>query len=138
MVMRLMLLVCALGVAAVPLAAQPRVDMRNTHERLICVVPIVGKGTPDDPRRPLFAPLPGKSPAADGIIAYSFQASDDGRFALVEFVARDRAGFKDILEDRRPEVKVFVKGVARRQDIEAEFRKHKKDFDLDRLGVSLP
>jgi hypothetical protein len=133
-----MLLVCALGAAAMPLAAQPRVDLRNTHERLICVVPLVGKGTPDDPRRPLFAPLPGKAPAADGIIAFSFQASDDGRLALVEFVARDRAAFKEILADRRPELRVFEKGRNPRDQIEAEFRQHKRDFNLDRFGVMLP
>jgi len=127
--------------AVSPLLAQPPVDMRNTHERIICVVPMVGAGTAADPRRPLYAPLPqrgsGAAPAS-GIVAFAFQASDDGRFALVEFVARDPAAFKSILEDRRADVKVFEKGKDRREDIENEFRKYKQRFDLDRFGVALP
>jgi len=121
-----------------PLLAQPRVDARNTHERLICVVPMIGAGTPEDPRRPLYAPLPGKTPRGSGIIGYAFQASDDGRFALVEFVARDRAALKPILEDRRAEVKVFEKGTHSRTAIETELRKFQKNFDLDRFGVRMP
>lgn len=124
-----------------PLLAQQRVNLRNTYERLICVVPMVGAGTPADPRRPLYAPLPpsrGVAPSRDGIIGFAYQVSDDGRFAIVEFVAHDRAGLKQILTDKSPDVKVFEKGKARREDIELELRKHKKDLDLDRLGVSLP
>ena len=81
----------ALGCIA---SAQHRVDPRNTYERAICVVTIVGKGTIQDPKRPQYAPWPptgAKSP--NGIIAFSHQVSDDGRLALVEFVARDRSAF---------------------------------------------
>ncbi len=102
---------------------------------------MVGRGTPDDPRRPLFAPLPrpGAAPSRDGIIAFSFQTSEDGKLALVELVAPNRAAFAAILADRRLDVKVFEKGKARRDDIEREFRKHKRDFQLDRFpGVSVP
>jgi hypothetical protein len=129
-----------IGLAA-PIFAQPPVDLRNTHERLICVVPMVGAGTPADPRRPLYAPLPQKRSGTEpptGILAFSYLASDDGRFALVEFVARDRAAFKEILEDRRADMKVFEKGAAKRPDIEAEFGKFRKNFDLDRFGVRMP
>jgi hypothetical protein len=121
--------------------AQQRVDLRNTYERLLMVVPMVGAGTYADPRRPLYAPLPparGVAPSRDGIIAFSYQISDDGRFALAEFVARDRAGFKQILSDQRADVKLFEKGKAKRADIEAEFRKHKKNFDFDRFGARVP
>jgi hypothetical protein len=117
------------------------VDPRNTYERLIMVVPMVGAGTYADPRRPLYAPLPparGVAPSRSGIIAFCYQISDDGRSALVEFVARDRSGFKQILEDRRSDVKIFEKGKAKRAEIEAEFRKYKKNFDFDRFGVSVP
>lgn len=121
--------------------AQRRVDPRNRYERLLCVVPMVGAGTMADPRRPQYAPLPparGAAPSRTGIIAFTFQPSDDGQNALVEFVARDRAAFQAILADTRPNVKIFEKGKARRSDIEAEFRKHKKNLDLDKFGVSLP
>ena len=124
-----------------PLVAQHRVDPRNMYERALCVVPMVGAGTPDDPRRPAYAPLPpspGSPPSADGIIGFTYQVSDNGKFALVEFVARNRAAFKELLADGNPEVKVFIKGKDKREDIDKEFKKHKKDFDLDKFGVSMP
>ena len=64
--------------------------------------------------------------------------SYNGKFALVEFVARNRAAFKELLADGNPEVKVFIKGKDKREDIDKEFKKHKKDFDLDKFGVSMP
>ena len=70
-----------------------------------------------------------------GIIAYAHQESDDGKFAIVEFVAADRAAFKEILEDLDPNIKTFVKGQANRTDIEAEFKKLKKNFTFDSLRV---
>ncbi len=133
-----------LFLAALPAALpQQRVNPRNVHERIWCVVPMVGSGTPEDPRRPLFAPVPGalgEQPSRDGIIAFTYQESDDGRFALAEFVALERAAFTEILaeRDRRADVKVFVKGEARRNDIEAEFRKWKRGFSFDRFGVRVP
>jgi hypothetical protein len=116
--------------------------MARTYERLLCIVPMVGGGTPEDPLRPMFAPLPettgeGEAPRG-GIIAFTAVASDDGQYALVEFVARDRSAFAPILEARRSGVRVFEKGKARRADILAEFRKHKRDFDLDRFEVRVP
>lgn len=57
----------------------------------------------------------------------------------MEFVARDRAAFAEILKDQdaRHDVKVFEKGKTRKADIAAEFSKHKKDFDPDHLGVNV-
>jgi hypothetical protein len=126
-----------------PALPQQPVNLRNTHERVLCIVPMVGRGTADDPRRPMFAPVRGRrgeAPSRDGIIAYTFQESDDGRYALVEFVALDRAAFAPILEekDRRVDMKVFVKGEASRADIETEFRSQKGSFDLERFRVNVP
>ena len=124
-----------------PMLAQQRVDARKTHERVLCVVPMVGSGTPDDPRRPQYAPLPSSSaapPAADGIIAFTFQVSDDGNLALAEFVALNRDAFRDLLADTNPNIKVFFKGKDKRSDIEAEFKKHKKDIDLNSFRVVVP
>ncbi len=122
-----------------PLRAQPRVDPRNTYERIVCVVPLIGQGTHDDPRRPLYAPVPGtQPPSGAGIIAFTSLASDDGKFAIVELVARDRAAFKDILAANRPDVKIFEKGKVKREDVERELRRYKKDLDLDRFGAMLP
>jgi hypothetical protein len=139
MVIRLVLVAAFL---CAPLAAQQRVDPRNMYERVLCVVPMVGAGTPDDPRRPQYAPLPpapGTPPSRDGIIAFSYQVSDDGMFALVELVAVDRKAFKEVLADVNPNVKAFVKGQHQRADIESEFKKLKKDFSLDKFpGAMVP
>jgi hypothetical protein len=124
--------------ASIPgLFAQHRVNPRNMYERLYLVVPMIGSGTTEDPRRPMYAPLPGEQ-APDGIVAFTFQESDDGQFALVEFVARDRAAFKAIFNDHHPQVKIFQRGKDRRDDVQREFRKHKRNFDLDSLDVVVP
>jgi hypothetical protein len=122
------------------LSAQQRVDPRNTHHRLLCIVPMVGAGTDADPRRPAHAPVfvPGAAPSSSGIIAYHYQLSDDGQYALVEFVARDRSAFKDILADRGMNVRTFEKGRDKLQDIEQEFRKHKKNINLAQFGMIVP
>lgn len=122
----------------VPLGAQQRVSPKNMYQRVLCVVPMVGSGTPDDPMRPQYAPLPGTPPSRDGIIAFSFQVSDDGKVALVEFVAFSRDAFKDLLADTNPNIKVFRKGKDKRQDIAAEFKKYKKNIDLDSFRVVVP
>ncbi|MGE5648370.1 MAG: hypothetical protein ACM336_21535 [Acidobacteriota bacterium] len=115
--------------------SQNKVALRNMYDRLLCIVPMTGAGTPEDPRRPLYAPVPtpGAPPSRDGIIAFSFQESENGQYALVEFVARDRAAFKEILEDSR--VKSFERGRHKKDDIEKEFRKLRKDFDLSAFQV---
>ncbi|HEV2446759.1 MAG TPA: hypothetical protein VGS58_12590, partial [Candidatus Sulfopaludibacter sp.] len=59
---------------------QRRVDPKNTYNRIICVVPLTGKGTASDPRRPEYAAWP-VSQAPNGIIAFSFVPSDDGKSA---------------------------------------------------------
>src|SRR5258706_10613080 len=84
------------------LLAQNRIDPRNMYERALCIVPMVGAGTPDDPRRPQYAPLPpspGAAPLRDGIIGFTFQPSDDGKLALVEYVGISQQAFKDLLAD---------------------------------------
>ncbi len=135
-----------------PLVAQHRVDPQNRYQRVLAIVPMVGSGTPDDPVRPDYAPLPppatvssatsamtsAVTPAPEGIIAFSYQLSDDGKFALVEFVARSRDVFKTLLADTRPGVKAFIKGQAQRTDIQAAFQTLKKGFILDSLATVVP
>ena len=69
-------------------------------------------------------------------MAFMHVMSDDGQFALVEFVAKDRSAFQAILADRN--VKSFLKGRDKREDMEAEFLKHKKNFDFAHFGVRMP
>jgi len=136
-----LLVVCLALCAGVPAAlAQEKVDLRNTHERVICVVPMIGAGTMEDPRRPMYAPKPGDKADANGIIAFTYQLSDDGKSAIVEFVARDRAALEPILKDKdaRFDVKVFERGKGHRDLMRREFQKHKRDFDPDQFGIQVP
>ncbi len=133
----------SLFIALFPAHAQRRIDARHVGERILAIVPMTGAGTPTDPRRPMFAPLPNRpvpprSESFPEILAFSYQLSDDGRFALVEFVARDRRAFANILNAGRPDVKVFDKSRSTRAEVEAEFRKYKRDFDFSNLGAVLP
>lgn len=112
---------------------------------------MIGKGTPDDPRRPMFVPIAGERTEAAkaavrpdedqlpdlGIIASGFQESDDGKFAIVEFVARSRAAFKEIVESKDPDVKVYRKERMEKTELSNEIKRFKKDFDIDRLIVEV-
>jgi hypothetical protein len=133
------ILVCFFALIA-PLPAQHRVDPRNMYERVLCVVPMTGVGTFDDPKRPMFTPAPSALSASavsrNGILAFSYVVSDDGLLALVEFVARDKSAFQEILT--APTVKFFVKGKDTRADIESEFKKYKKNFDFTHFGTRMP
>jgi hypothetical protein len=134
------LLLCVL---VVPIVAQQRVSPGHQHERIRCVVPMVGSGTYDDPRRPAFV-----SPQADHsaeslnpsdesngkahLLSYSYLLSDDGQFALVEFVALDKSAFNDIKAQAvRQGFRVFEDGKQRNSEILREFRKYKKDYDFN-------
>lgn len=126
----------ALGNSSV-LSAQPRVDPRVRYERIITVQPMIGAGTPADPRRPMFVPLPpkpGEPLPRTGIAGFSYVMSDDGKFAICEFVARDRASLLPVLNNASLGGKVFERGKAQRADIERELKKYKKDLDLDKFG----
>lgn len=125
-------LIGLLGITGIA-AGQRRVDDRNLGERLILIVPVLpGNGTAQNPPRPLYVPTPEERARAaeDGILSYTVIPSDDKRFALVELVARDRKAFEEILKASRTDVKQFdlQRGKAKVEDIEAEFRKYKRDF----------
>jgi hypothetical protein len=110
------------------------------YERILTVVPLQGSGSPEEPRRPMYAPAPAtlKSAVAtrSGIIGYTYVLSDDGKYALVEFIARDRSAFQAILADKS--IKCFVKGRDKLEDAVAEFQKYKKNVDVSSFGVRMP
>ena len=54
--------------------------------------------------------------------------------AIVEFWSYDRKAFSEILNASRPDVKAFERGRATKEEIESEFRKHKRDFDPDKFA----
>jgi hypothetical protein len=130
-------------------SGQRRVDSKNLYHRVICVTPLVGSGTATDPIRPKYAPWPlpvpqvaaskpisRPEPSQNGIIAFSFVPSDDGHFAIVEFVARNRTAFAPVFSDRT--IQVFEKGKATRAAIEAVLQKYRKSFYLEQFGTVMP
>lgn len=117
--------------------SQRKVDPKNTYTRVICVVPMVGSGTAADPKRPEYAPWPPISnPSRSTIVAYSMKLSDDGRLALVEFVAWQRSAFQAIFNDKT--VTVFEKSKDSKSTIETALKKYRKDFDLEKFGTVMP
>ena len=136
--LRLLFLTSLISViSAFPGLAQRNANMSTSHERLYAVVPVVGAGTMADPQRPKYAPLlsPQSPQSQSGILGYQFVVGDDG-LALVEFVGATRAAFAPLLAD--PSIKVFLRGRNSREAMEAEFLKHKKNFDFVHFGVLMP
>jgi len=128
--------VVAVLCSAAALPAQRRVDPLYSYHRVIAVVPMQGAGTLANPMRPKHAPPPNPAgPSRAGIIAFSFLPSDDGKFAIAEFVAVDRTALAEVLADRSAGVLVFEKGAAKKADIESAIRHFRKDFSLDNFGV---
>jgi hypothetical protein len=115
--------------------AQRRVDPRNTYNRVIAVVSFTGKGVPSDPKWPQYAPWP---PSQDpiGILAFAYLPSDDGRFALVEFVARNRSAFQALFNDNP--ITVFEKGRVGKAGTESALKPFRKDFNLNTFGMVMP
>lgn len=126
--------------------AQPRVDRQNVGYRVIAIVPMVGTGTYDDPKRPLFAPRIGLesadvvsargaqkffNDAATGVIEFKYEVSDDGKWAIAEFVFQNRPALNAVMASGRTDVKIFEKGMASKALILAEAKKLKINFDLD-------
>lgn len=132
--MRLRLLVALVLLSSIALA-QRAVDPKFTYHRVICVVPLVGSGTAEDPKRPRYAPLP-DAQAPNDIIGFAYLPTDDGASAVVEFVARTRAGLQFLFDDQS--IKPFELGRVAKDDIESAIRQQRKDFDLNKFGLVMP
>ena len=115
--------------------AQRRVDPRNSYSRVIAVVPLTGSGTAADPKRPKYAPWPA-SQDPNGIIGFVFETADDGKSAVVEFVAQNQAALQGILADKT--IQAFQKGTVSKSAIETAIRQVRKDFNLDAFGMVMP
>ena len=114
---------------------QRRVDPKNSYNRGICVVPMVGKGTTDDPKRPQYAPWPATQDP-NGVTGFFFQPSDDGSLAIVEFVSRNRAALLPMLNDKT--IKSFEETRQSKANIEAAIKPFRKDFDLSKFRMVMP
>ncbi len=115
--------------------AQHSVDPRNTYHRVICVVPMIGSGTAADPYRPKYAPTPGAA-APDGIVGFTQVPTDNGKFAIVEFVARKRSALAAILADTT--ITSYEKGSQTGSSIETALQSLKKGFSLVQFEVVMP
>lgn len=91
----------ALSVCALSLSAQRNVSPENLYHRVYAVVPMVGSGTPEDPKRPMLVPAPGQTGSMTGerpeLLGFRMQMSDNGNFALVEFVFQSPVAFHNFL-----------------------------------------
>ena len=130
---------------SVPLFSQHRVDSSQMYERVHAIVPIVGQGTWEDPKRPMFTPPPSTMTPEDrsGVIAFHHEVSDDGQLALVEIVAADQQGLAAVLAQLQnishvPGVQIFDREKQARKDIQKAFKAKKKDFDINRFRVVVP
>jgi hypothetical protein len=133
-VRKLSLLLCLYGLFTLSLLAQRGADPSVRYYRLICLVHMVGSGKANDPVRPEYVPT-----AADakrqGILAWSFQLTDDKGMAIIHVVASNRAAFAPILADKRPEVKIFEIGKDAPAAIEAAMQLVKAGFSLSKFQV---
>jgi hypothetical protein len=125
------------------LFAQNRVSPEMMYHRVWAVVPLIGKGTADDPRRPMFVSSPAEQAARSkddrsGLLGYSMQLSDDGKSALVEFVGATPADLKFIVASKVAGVKAFERGSATKAQIEAEFQKYKTGFSVSSFAGAAP
>ena len=157
-------LMCLLALAAI-LEAQPPVSPRNSYERILVILPIIGSGTPDDPQRPALIPAPGSAtpnilnlPAAPpatgtGLSAVPVGAAPGGPSTPQNlilgytWVPSDDGKFaltEIVMRDRSafPSVAAapgvpaaFIKGVHKAADILAAFQQYKKDFDPTKFGA---
>jgi hypothetical protein len=67
------------------------------------------------------------------ILSYTMQLSDDRRSALVEFVGLNPKALAFIAESKAPGVKAFERGKTTKAEVEAEFKKAKKNFTIEKL-----
>jgi hypothetical protein len=116
---------------------QHAVDPAQRYHRLICLVHLRGTGTAADPIRPEYVPDEEERARSkrSGILAWTFQITDDGTMAIVHLAAADRKAFERILADTRPEIRVFEIGKDGRAAIEAAMQQYKQGFSLDSLRM---
>ena len=118
------------------LLAQSSVPKEFQNERIMAIVPMVGTGTAKDPIRPMFAPTPDEGISGKSkVLSFTYELSDDGKIALVEFVAKDRDSLKDILVSKVPGVKVFERNKNTKDDVEREFQKVKPSYTFDKKAA---
>ena len=117
--------------------AQFRQPPPNLYFRVFAIVPYTGKGTWADPKRPMFAPLASEiGRDKSGILAYYHESTDDGKSAVVVFVAANRSALQPLLSN--PAVQAFEQGKLPRAQVEQALKAVRRDFDWQRFAVRVP
>jgi hypothetical protein len=113
-----------------PAASVRVVDPGLTYQHIYARVPLIGSGTKADPKRPMFVPPPSQAPTAihTGILAYQMQVSDDGNWALCEFVGATPQDLALITQSTAANVKVFERNKSTLADVLADFTQYKANF----------
>jgi len=123
--------------AAVRRDSVHRVDTGQMYHRVYARVPIVGTGTKGDPKRPMFAPVTPQTPPLGtaaaaavhtGILGYTMLISDNGQWALCEFVGATPKDLQVITSAASASVVVFERGTSSIAEIEADFQQYLKGF----------
>jgi hypothetical protein len=124
--------------------AQHSVDLSQMYARIYAIVPMIGSGTWDDPKRPMFAPLPEQMTPGSrtGIIAFNHVESDDGNFALIEIVAATRPELALVTAQMNAAavqgLQVFDRSTTAATTVQNAFQPLKKDFDITKFRVVVP
>jgi hypothetical protein len=124
--------------------AQHRVDPGSMYARIYAIVPMVGSGTWDDPRRPMFAPIPQQMTPGSrtGIIAFNHVESDDGNSSLIEIVAANRSGLALITAQMNAAavsgLQLFDRSTTSQATVQSAFQLLKKNFDITKFRVVVP
>jgi hypothetical protein len=145
-VRRAVMPVVCLLVAVGSAFAQHRVDPASMYARVYAIVPMTGSGTWDDPKRPMFAPVPQQMTPGSrtGIIAYNHVESDDGNFALIEIVAATRPQLALVTAQMNTQLatttgfQLFDRSTTPAATVQAAFQLLKKNFDITLFQVVVP
>jgi hypothetical protein len=139
----LQVVVCLFASVCVGLA-QHRVDAGSMYSRIYAIVPMVGSGTWDDPKHPMFAPLPQQMTPGNrtGIIAFNHVESDDGTFALIEIVTANRSQLALITGPMTAAavqgLQIFDRSATSAATVQSAFQQYKKNFDISKFRVVVP
>jgi hypothetical protein len=137
--------VCLLAAVASAFA-QHRVDPASMYSRVYAIVPMIGSGTWDDPKRPMFAPVvqqmtPG---SRTGIIAFNQVQSDDGNFALIEIVTATKPQLALVAEQMNSQLatatgfQLFDRSTTSVATVQSAFGLLKANFDITKFRVVVP
>ena len=105
-----------------------KVDPQLTHERIIAIVPMVGAGTAKNPKHPLYSDL-------EGLTGFTAEISDDGRFALVEFVAKESKFLIPLANSGQRQER---KDSHNKDAVLEELKLYKRNFKPERFGLAIP